>query len=56
MIRQWSNVPIIILSARGDELDKLLGFRMGVDDYLTKPFNPAELVLRIQAVLRRIYD
>lgn len=56
LIRQQSSVPIIILSARGDELDKLMGFRMGVDDYLTKPFNPAELALRIKAVLRRINE
>ncbi|MBS4025709.1 MAG: response regulator transcription factor [Clostridia bacterium] len=56
IIRERSSVPIIILSAKGDELDKLLGFRMGVDDYLTKPFNPTELVLRIQAVLRRINE
>ncbi|WP_227766851.1 response regulator transcription factor [Zhaonella formicivorans] len=56
IIRQRSNVPIIILSARGDELDKLIGFRMGVDDYQTKPFSPAELALRIQAVLRRLNE
>lgn len=56
LIRQKSNVPIIILSARGDELDKLIGFRMGVDDYQTKPFSPAELALRIKAVLRRLEE
>ncbi|NLC38613.1 MAG: response regulator transcription factor [Clostridia bacterium] len=53
MIREESDVPIIILSARGDELDRLLGFRMGGDDYLTKPFSPSELALRVQAMLRR---
>lgn len=53
LIRKESDVPIIILSARGDELDRLLGFRMGGDDYLTKPFSPSELALRVQAVLRR---
>lgn len=47
-------LPIIILSARGDELDRIVGLRMGVDDYLTKPFSPVELVLRVQAVIRRV--
>ncbi|SDD57840.1 response regulator transcription factor [Sporomusa acidovorans] len=47
-------VPIIILSAKGDELDRIVGFRLGVDDYLTKPFSPIELVLRVQAVIRRV--
>lgn len=47
------NIPVIILSAKGDELDRITGFRMGVDDYLSKPFSPMELVLRVQAVLRR---
>lgn len=48
------NMPIIILSAKGDELDRIIGFKMGVDDYLTKPFSPIELVLRVKAVLRRV--
>lgn len=52
-IRKTSTVPIIILSAKGDEVDKIVGFQMGVDDYLTKPFSPSELALRIKAVLRR---
>lgn len=52
-IKDHSTVPIIILSARGDELDKVVGFRMGVDDYLTKPFSPSELVWRVRAILRR---
>lgn len=47
------NLPVIILSAKGDELDKIVGLRMGVDDYVTKPFSPTELVLRVQAILRR---
>lgn len=47
------DIPVIILSAKGDEVDKVVGFRMGVDDYMTKPFSPVELVLRVQAVLRR---
>lgn len=47
-------IPVLILSAKGDELDRIVGLRMGVDDYLTKPFSPTELVLRVQAVLRRV--
>lgn len=47
------NMSVIILSAKGDELDRIAGFRMGVDDYIGKPFSPTELVLRVQAVLRR---
>jgi DNA-binding response OmpR family regulator len=50
------DVPVIILSARSDEVDKVVGFRMGVDDYQTKPFSPTELSLRIKAVLRRFGD
>jgi two-component system response regulator VicR len=46
-------VPIIILSARGDEPDRLLGLTMGADDYITKPFSPRELVLRVKNILRR---
>lgn len=52
-LRAQSAVPIIMLTARTEEADKLVGFRTGADDYLTKPFSPAELVLRIKAVLRR---
>ncbi|MEW6045680.1 MAG: response regulator transcription factor [Bacillota bacterium] len=52
-IRERSSTPIIILSARSEEPDRLTGFWLGADDYLTKPFSLAELVLRIQAVLRR---
>ncbi|BAS27064.1 winged helix-turn-helix domain-containing protein [Limnochorda pilosa] len=52
-LRERSDTPIIILSARSDELDKLVGFRLGVDDYMTKPFSLSELVLRVAAVLRR---
>ena len=48
------DVPVVILSARSDEIDKVVGFRMGVDDYQTKPFSPTELALRIKAVLRRV--
>ena len=47
------NTPIIMLTARGDEVDRIIGLEMGADDYLPKPFNPRELLARIQAVLRR---
>ncbi len=52
-IRKTSNIPIIMLSARGEEYDKLFGFELGVDDYLVKPFSPKELLARIKAILRR---
>ncbi|MEQ8235439.1 MAG: response regulator transcription factor [Syntrophomonadaceae bacterium] len=52
-IRKISRVPIIMLTARGEEYDKLLGFELGVDDYLTKPFSPKELLARSKAILRR---
>jgi DNA-binding response OmpR family regulator len=52
-IRRDSNLPIIMLTARDDEIDKLLGLELGADDYLTKPFSPRELVARVRAVLRR---
>jgi DNA-binding response OmpR family regulator len=52
-IRQYSKVPIIMLTARGDEKDELLGFDLGVDEYISKPFSPKILVARVEAVLRR---
>ena len=52
-IRRASTIPIVMLTARDDELDKLLGLELGADDYLTKPFSPRELVARVRAVLRR---
>src|SRR5215212_3047980 len=52
-IRRDSTLPIVMLTARDDELDKLLGLELGADDYLTKPFSPRELVDRVRAVLRR---
>lgn len=52
-VRKESNVPIIVLTARGEETDKLIGLELGADDYLTKPFSPKELVARVRAVLRR---
>jgi len=53
-IRQTSNVPIIMLTARGEITDKVVGLELGADDYLAKPFEPRELVARIQSVLRRL--
>jgi DNA-binding response OmpR family regulator len=52
-VRRTSAVPIVMLTARDDEIDKLLGLELGADDYLTKPFSPRELVARVRAVLRR---
>lgn len=55
-LRATSNVPIIMLSARGDEVDRILGLEFGADDYVTKPFSPRELVSRVRAILRRVDD
>jgi DNA-binding response OmpR family regulator len=52
-LRQESDIPIIMLAARADEVDRVVGLELGADDYLTKPFNPRELGARIRAVLRR---
>jgi DNA-binding response OmpR family regulator len=52
-IKQEKSVPFIMLSARGEEYDKLIGFDLGIDDYVTKPFSPKELVARVKAVLKR---
>jgi DNA-binding response OmpR family regulator len=52
-IRKTSNAPVIILTARDDDVDKIVGLEIGADDYMTKPFNPRELVARVKAVLRR---
>ena len=53
-IRERSKVPIIMLTARGEDVDRIVGLEMGADDYLAKPFNPRELVARIRAILRRV--
>jgi len=53
-LRVKSNVAVIMLTARGDEMDRILGLEMGADDYLPKPFNPRELLARIKVILRRI--
>jgi len=52
-IRKVSNTPIIMLSARGEEYDKINGFNLGIDDYVVKPFSPKELMLRIEAIMKR---
>lgn len=52
-IREKSKVPVVMLTARGEEVDRIVGLEMGADDYLPKPFNPRELVARIRAILRR---
>lgn len=52
-VRRESSVPIIMLTARGDDVDRIVGLELGADDYVTKPFNPRELVARVKAVLRR---
>ncbi|MBF6599618.1 MAG: response regulator transcription factor [Dehalococcoidia bacterium] len=52
-IRKTSNVPVIILTARGEDIDRIIGLEIGADDYMAKPFNPRELVARVKAVLRR---
>ena len=55
-VRKNSNVPIIMLSAKGEEFDKLIGLELGADDYITKPFSPREVVARVKAVLRRMRE
>jgi DNA-binding response OmpR family regulator len=52
-LRQLGNVPVIMLTARDDEVDRVLGLELGADDYVTKPFSPRELVARVRAILRR---
>ena len=54
-IRQFSQTPVLFLSARGEDEDRLLGLGMGADDYIVKPFLPRELVLRLSAILKRVY-
>ena len=54
-IRQESKVPVIMLTARGEEQDELFGFELGVDEYISKPFSPKILVARVEAILKRVY-
>ena len=53
-IREFSNVPIVMLTAKGEDMDKILGLEYGADDYITKPFSMEELTFRIEAILRRV--
>lgn len=53
-VRASSDLPILMLTARDDDIDKIVGLELGADDYLTKPFNPRELVARVKAILRRV--
>jgi two-component system response regulator CpxR len=55
-LRARSSVPVLMLTARGDDIDRIIGLEVGADDYLPKPFNPRELVARIKAILRRIEE
>ena len=55
-IRQTSSLPIIMLTAKGEEIDRILGLELGADDYIVKPFSPREVLARIKAVLRRLHD
>jgi len=55
-LRRDSSVPIIMLTAHGEDTDKIVGLELGADDYVTKPFNPKELVSRVRAVLRRVHN
>ncbi len=55
-IRRTSNVPIIMLTAKGEEIDRVLGLELGADDYIVKPFSPREVIARIKAVLRRLVE
>ncbi|MGJ4849860.1 response regulator transcription factor [Bacillota bacterium Meth-B3] len=55
-VRKSSNIPIIMLTAKGEEFDKLLGLELGADDYIAKPFSPREVLARVKAVLRRMYE
>ena len=54
-IRKFSDIPIIMLSARGEEYDRINGFELGIDDYVVKPFSPKELMLRVDAILKRVH-
>ena len=53
-VREFSNVPVVMLTAKGDDMDKILGLEYGADDYITKPFNILEVKARIKAIMRRM--
>jgi DNA-binding response OmpR family regulator len=53
ILRREGDIPVVMLTARGDDVDKIVGLELGADDYITKPFNPREMVARVKAVLRR---
>src|SRR4051812_39988721 len=53
-IRAWSRVPVVMLTARGDDIDRIVGVELGADDYVPKPCTPRELVARLRAILRRV--
>ena len=53
-LRKTSKIPVLMLTARGDDMERIAGLESGADDYLAKPFNPRELVARIRAILRRV--
>ena len=55
-LRQFSNIPVIMLSAKSEDTDKILGLNVGADDYITKPFNPIEVNARVRSALRRYFD
>lgn len=55
-LRQRSDVPILFLSGRGEDIDRIIGLELGADDYMSKPFNPRELVARVRAILRRTHN
>ncbi len=55
-LRQESSLPVLMLTARGDDMERIVGLEIGADDYLPKPFNPRELVARLKAILRRVSD
>ena len=54
LIRQWSDIPIMFLTARGEEIDRVVGLEIGADDYVVKPFSPRELVARVKVILKRM--
>ena len=55
-LRETSKLPVLMLTARGDDMERIVGLEIGADDYLPKPFNPRELVARLRAIMRRIHE